>query len=79
MARYLYTVETGVMSSVDKDAALEELSVALRKEFPAFIISEIVTADRVAAVVVQNFREAPDEAWVKLNGWGNGNLTLELV
>lgn len=75
MAKMLYTVETY------KGAGLEELEHALHDEFPAFFVYEWTAADQVSAVVVSNASaEAPPvEAWNRLDGWGNGNLTLELV
>jgi hypothetical protein len=79
MARYLYTVETD--PGENPHAAVSALNVALRREFPAFSVYDYTAADRVIAIVIKNVTDEtpPVEAWNRLNGWGNGNLTLELV
>lgn len=79
MARLLYTVETGLYDKGVHDT-LEELGTALRAEFPAFYVYQIVVCDRVSAVVIENMGEVPPvEAWNRLDGWGIAGLTLELV
>lgn len=79
MARLLFTVETGRIPELQRWNALVALETALEKEFPAFQAGPRVIADTVAAVVVRNVTEVPDEAWTKLDGWGHGMLRLELV
>lgn len=81
MAKMLFTVETGY-NDKDADELLEALNIALRREFPAFFFSDTVKADRATAIVVEAMNvqyPPPDEAWNRLNGWGHGSLTLELV
>jgi hypothetical protein len=75
MAKILFTVETGP----GNDNPLYEMLERLHVEFPAFYAPSVLEADTVAAVVVSNMGEVPDEAWARLNGWGYAGLTLELV
>lgn len=77
MARMLYTAETD--PGGNSHAAVGDLNTALKREFPAFSVYDYIAADRVIAIVVANVLPVPDEAWEKLNGWGAGGLTLELV
>jgi hypothetical protein len=74
MAKILFTIETG-----GDTEAVHKLITALGREFPAFNTVALAEADSVAAIVVSGSGDVPDEAWARLNGWGHGNLTLELV
>jgi hypothetical protein len=77
--RTLFTVETtGFENTTERYEALEELSNALRREFPAYYVAERTQTDFVAAVVVSSM--TPDALVpCHLNGWGHGRLTMKLV
>lgn len=79
MVRYLFTSEIGLVDKGVHDK-LNALGSALRLEFPAFHVAQTVVCDRATAIVVDDSDAgAPVEAWNRLDGWGHGELTLELV
>lgn len=62
------------------DAEVDDLVLALHDEFPALYVAEVAKADGKVAVVVKTLGDnVPAEAVARLDGWGQGWLTLELV
>lgn len=74
----LFTVNTTGFTPTQRTDVLEALSNALRNEFPAYWISEMVATDFLTALVVEGRDDnAPRPA--HLNGWGLGSLTIKLL